>query len=301
MATTIADVQLQIAYRMGENSAPNDTNESARRLRFINDGHRRVIGHDYWWFLSTIAATQTVVDQENYTLATNFRDMIELRIDEKVASPVQDTDIYQNYSYPPNYYYTSATQQFFIYGDNELHLVPRPASAPSALSVSSITRSSTTATATTTTDHGFEVNMWVQIAGADQTDYNGSFRITSVPSSTTFTFEVENSPTTPATGTITVTKNNIVYRYWRKHVDFTADTDTIIIPDEYSEIVAAYVFYRLRGSMRGLFDVATDAANEFNSLLTDLVAENNRRKFYFKESLPRAERRADVNDYTVTQ
>ena len=70
--------------------------------------------------------------------------------------------------------------------------------------VSSITRSSTTATVTTSIDHGYAVGDSVVVAGAVQTDYNGTFVITTVPSDTTFTYEVANSPTTPATGTITV-------------------------------------------------------------------------------------------------
>ena len=72
-----------------------------------------------------------------------------------------------------------------------------------ALTVSSITRSSTTATVTTSTAHGLFVGQRVLIAGADQSDYNGTFTITAVNSSTVFTYTVANSPATPATGTIT--------------------------------------------------------------------------------------------------
>ncbi len=69
--------------------------------------------------------------------------------------------------------------------------------------VTSITRSSTTATVTTTIDHGYATGDSVVVSGATQTDYNGTFVIT-VLTDTTFTYEVENSPVTPATGTITV-------------------------------------------------------------------------------------------------
>lgn len=70
-------------------------------------------------------------------------------------------------------------------------------------SVSSITRSSTTATVTTAIDHGYATGDSVVIAGAAQTDYNGVYVIT-VTGDTTFTYTVANSPVTPATGTITV-------------------------------------------------------------------------------------------------
>ena len=77
--------------------------------------------------------------------------------------------------------------------------------ADSAVSVSSITRSGTTATATTGAAHGLASGDWVTIAGADQGAYNGSFRIT-VSSATVFTYTVAGAPATPATGTITSTR-----------------------------------------------------------------------------------------------
>ena len=70
-----------------------------------------------------------------------------------------------------------------------------------SVSVTSITRSGTTATVTTSAAHGFITDDIVFIKGADQTDYNILTSIT-VTAPTTFTYEVENSPASPATGTI---------------------------------------------------------------------------------------------------
>jgi len=70
-------------------------------------------------------------------------------------------------------------------------------------SVTSITRSGTTATVTTATDHGYATGVSVKVAGAVETAYNGVFVIT-VTGDTTFTYTVSGSPSTPATGTITV-------------------------------------------------------------------------------------------------
>lgn len=70
-------------------------------------------------------------------------------------------------------------------------------------SVSGVTRSGATATATTTVAHGYNVGDIVLVAGADQADYNGNVVITSL-TTTTFSYAVDNSPVTPATGTITV-------------------------------------------------------------------------------------------------
>ena len=76
--------------------------------------------------------------------------------------------------------------------------------AGSNKSVSSITRSGTTATVTTAVSHTLNDGDAVTMAGADQSDYNGIFQGRYV-SATVFTIEVANSPTTPATGTITAT------------------------------------------------------------------------------------------------
>ena len=70
------------------------------------------------------------------------------------------------------------------------------------VSVTGITRTGTTATVTTAVAHGRATGDVVFIAGADQTDYNIEAEIT-VTGASTFTYEVANSPVTPATGTIT--------------------------------------------------------------------------------------------------
>jgi len=70
-----------------------------------------------------------------------------------------------------------------------------------AETINSITRSGTTATATISGGHSYPVDSWVFIEGADQEDYNILVQITAV-AATTFDFEVANSPTTPATGTL---------------------------------------------------------------------------------------------------
>jgi hypothetical protein len=73
-------------------------------------------------------------------------------------------------------------------------------------SVSTLTSNSTIATVVTGSAHGFTTNMTITMAGAAQTEYNGTFPIT-VVDSTTFTYTFAGSATTPATGTITATNH----------------------------------------------------------------------------------------------
>ena len=70
------------------------------------------------------------------------------------------------------------------------------------ISLSSLTRSGTTATATTTSNHNLATGVSVIIAGAVETAYNITATI-SVISNTQFTYTVAGSPSTPATGSPT--------------------------------------------------------------------------------------------------
>lgn len=77
-----------------------------------------------------------------------------------------------------------------------------------SVNVSSITRSGATATVTTATPHGLTTGASATIGGAAQTDYNIDAVVT-VLTTTTFTYDVANSPTTPATGTITAKRSPV--------------------------------------------------------------------------------------------
>jgi len=104
-----------------------------------------------------------------------------------------------------------------------------------AISVVSITRSSTTASVTTLTAHGFASTDYVTIAGATPSGYNGKVKVT-VTAPTTFTYTVNGTLTTPATGTITAVyasnaQGGIGNDYWRELTTICAE----LIPIRSSE------------------------------------------------------------------
>lgn len=74
-------------------------------------------------------------------------------------------------------------------------------------SITSLVRVGSTVTATVASNHGLASGMNVTMAGAVETDYNGVFEIT-VTSETTFTYTIAATPSTPATGTITVSHDS---------------------------------------------------------------------------------------------
>lgn len=69
-------------------------------------------------------------------------------------------------------------------------------------SVTSITRSGSVATVIVPVHHHLQTGQSVTIAGANESDYNGTFAVT-VIDVVTFTYAVPGAPSTPATGTIT--------------------------------------------------------------------------------------------------
>lgn len=76
--------------------------------------------------------------------------------------------------------------------------------------ITSLTRSGTTATATTDVAHGFNNLDTVTVSGADQSAYNGNRVITtSGPTSSTFTYTVAVSPASPASGSITASSDSL--------------------------------------------------------------------------------------------
>ncbi len=74
----------------------------------------------------------------------------------------------------------------------------------SGMSIIGITRSGSTATATISASDGLKIQTGniLTISGANETEYNGTFEIT-VTSTTTFTYTISGTPSTPASGTIT--------------------------------------------------------------------------------------------------
>ena len=79
-----------------------------------------------------------------------------------------------------------------------------------SVSVTSLTRSGSTATAVCAAPHGLSTGDVALVAGAGQTDYNVEAVVT-VVNGTTFTYDVAGAPTSPATGTITAKRAPLVY------------------------------------------------------------------------------------------
>lgn len=72
-----------------------------------------------------------------------------------------------------------------------------------ALAVTGITSAGTVATVTTTAPHRLAVNTLIAISGANESAFNITARVVSVPTGSTFTYAFAGNSNNPATGTIT--------------------------------------------------------------------------------------------------
>lgn len=279
---TITNAHTSLSYRLGESAIPVDATELARRLEWFSEALRTVLGsgRDYW-FMQIRSTMPTVANQPRYSSPTNCRKIIELRIDNYRYSEISYEDKYEKYENPmatvpilPIY----MDRAFYILAD-EFYPIPIPSSAPTPITLTSLTSSGTTCTATYTAEHGYSTDDYVVIAGASPTDYNGTFRII-VTGVTTFTYTALVAPaSSPATGTITAAKNNIDLVYF-KNLTVPIDVNSVIdLPDDYMDIIVSYAEGRY-WSYAHKRAKAADSFTEFEKRVNDLDIENFKRKFY---------------------
>jgi len=100
----------------------------------------------------------------------------------------------------PNQQLIRQTRRYFRYQSGKGIQFSTGSSLKPALFITSITGSGTTATVTSRYQHNLTVGARIQVAGADQGVYNGTFVIASVPTTTTLTYTTQ-IPITVATAT----------------------------------------------------------------------------------------------------
>ncbi len=282
MAKLISDAHLELSYRLGESAAPTDATELARRLNWFKTAINKVCAGDTpFWFSKTFSTLATVADRQDYPVPSSFRKMIELKVDTYKYEEIPFEEVYEKYELPlsPVPILPAFMKRAFYYRFDSIYLIPIPTTAPTTVTLSSLTSSALVATGTTATAHGLKRGDYIVISGATPAGYNGTFMIESVPTSTTFTFAIASTLSSPATGTITYIKNNIEIWFYSKPTEPTGNTSSIVVPDEYIDLIVAYAEgrYWSYAQRRGK---AADAFTEFETRLEDLKKENFRKMFY---------------------
>jgi hypothetical protein len=166
-----------------------------------------------------------------------------------LSSNTEISEVLRAYDKNPNTS-TSATEleQIPVEDDVNDGVYVKDASTVVEVSVSGLVSTGTTATATTAVAHNLNVGDSTIIAGANESDYNGTFVVVTVADTTTFTYTMLADPVDTATGTITSTKAT-VYLYSRiRETVFTSLSDTIPFKlGKYVSLRASADFLRSEG------------------------------------------------------
>jgi RHS repeat-associated protein len=104
--------------------------------------------------------------------------------------------------------------------------LPDTTNTPTVQTSSTITSSSTTATVSWTA-HGFSIGDEIYVTGANQSQYNGTFYITTV-STDSFTYTIASSATSPATGSITVTNRSAQWKDNDQNIVYTNEMGQVM-------------------------------------------------------------------------
>lgn len=110
----------------------------------------------------------------------------------------------------------------------------QPSTTTSSLAVSGITRNDDVATLTTTAPHGLVDGSFITVNGAAQSDYNVVEQRIIVINATQIAYQVDNTPTTPATGAITLSFSFVEEGQVRVYFTIESDepaTDSLIGTD----------------------------------------------------------------------
>jgi len=126
MATTADNLQLSLAYRLHEDSAPSGT-EASRRLQSLNEAYFTVLRKNPWWFTEAKSTFNSVADQESYTSTDGFpsdlrgSSILELRYNDTLYTPILQSEAFSEYT---GTYYTGHTQSYFVF-NKSLYPVPK--------------------------------------------------------------------------------------------------------------------------------------------------------------------------------
>jgi len=283
MAKTIESAQTNLAYRLGEAATPTNATEVSRRLSWFIEAINNVCdGEVPMWFLEEIHPALTVSGQQFYDLPSDFRKLKQLKVDGYKYDEINQEEVYRKYESPGSVVPILPAFQAracYIY-DDSFWLVPIPSSAPTAITLTTLTGVINTSIATATyTAHGFNSGEYITIAGASDSAYNGTFRIVTVASDNTFTYKTTSTITSISpTGTITATKNNIIMHYYEYPTEPTSSTSSIVLPDQFMNILVSYAEGRY-WSLAHKRAKASDAFIEYESLVDKISKENYRKKF----------------------
>lgn len=157
MSLTVSDIQTALAYRLGEDSAPSNSAELARRRKFIDQANKALFKRHRWWWTQADTSFSAVADQEYYTpgsdsYPSDVKDLVELRVNDVVYTYIPPHEVFGVYEYPVNIYNlpdVNGEHHWYVW-NNKLYILPIPSSASDTIKLK-YWRKPTTLTADTDT------------------------------------------------------------------------------------------------------------------------------------------------------
>lgn len=130
MAKTISNVQLDLAYRLGENAIPNSATELAKRRSWFVKSLEFILSEKPMWFTEKdFTAIPTIIGTSTYTIPSTCRQILELKVDDIKYDRAPKNEVYDRYERGTHFvapgYLTE--KSYYTKGDN-LILIPTPAS-----------------------------------------------------------------------------------------------------------------------------------------------------------------------------
>lgn len=126
MAQTVTQLQTQLAYRLGETSAPSDSTTKAQRLEWLNQGYFEVARNRNWWWLEGSDTNNTNTGSTTgYAEPSDLKEFIELKIGTAYYDqiPYNDNRIYTGTSAIVSLPTTIRSFKFYRFG-GRYYLIP---------------------------------------------------------------------------------------------------------------------------------------------------------------------------------
>ncbi len=123
MAKTLLQLQTSLAYRLDEDSVPNNAAEVAKRKSYINEAYSDIIRRQAWWFTEASSSFNSVANQASYGASdgvpTNIRTILELRFNNTLYQQITQEEAMRSNTIP----YSGYSQSYFIFAGS-LYFVP---------------------------------------------------------------------------------------------------------------------------------------------------------------------------------
>jgi hypothetical protein len=137
MAKTIANLQLDLAYRLGENAVPSSATELAKRRSWFTKALEFILSERPFWFTEIkFTNMATVANQNNYDFPATCRQLTQIKVDSVKYDKAPFDEVYERYEREtifvrPGY----LTEKAYYVRGNKFYLIPTPAANGTVIEV----------------------------------------------------------------------------------------------------------------------------------------------------------------------